>query len=203
MPVRKAIQLLKRVTKKFLRKRTLKKRKLTAREELDQKIKSIHEKLLEQPEWKSAKTVMLYVSIGSEVDTRRLLEKLLKEREKQVVVPVVEGKKLSAALLEELEKLRENELGVPEPVNVKRIPPEKIDLIVVPGVAFTEKGHRLGLGGGYFDSFLREVYSKKPDIPTIGLAFECQIRKWIPKEPHDQKVKKIITEKRVIECHRK
>ncbi|MCD6414691.1 MAG: 5-formyltetrahydrofolate cyclo-ligase [Candidatus Diapherotrites archaeon] len=199
MPINKILKPFRGATKKFLRKRTLKKRKLTAREELDQKVKSIHEKLLEQPEWKNAKTVMLYVSIGSEVDTRRLLERLLREKRKRVVVPVVEGEKLSAVLLDKLDKLKKNELGVPEPVDTKRIPPEEIDLIAVPGVAFTKKGHRLGLGGGYFDRFLREVYEKKPETPTIGLAFECQIKRWLPKEPHDQKVKKVITEKRVIE----
>ena len=72
---------------------------------------------------------------------------------------------------------------------------KEIDLIVMPGVAFDRNGHRLGHGGGYYDRFLKTMYSK---IPRIALAFDFQILPKIPREIWDVPVDEIMTELEVI-----
>jgi 5-formyltetrahydrofolate cyclo-ligase len=87
--------------------------------------------------------------------------------------------------------------GILEPKKEKIKPTSihEIDIVLVPGVAFDRFGHRLGQGGGYYDWFL-----SKTNVVSIGLAFEFQILKEIPVEPHDQRVDLIVTEEKLIEC---
>ena len=71
--------------------------------------------------------------------------------------------------------------------------PSQIDLLIVPGLAYTQAGYRLGFGGGYYDRFLRDYDGK-----TISLAFNCQMIPQIDLEEHDLPVSKIITNTEVI-----
>lgn len=71
----------------------------------------------------------------------------------------------------------------------------QIGAILVPGLAFTESGHRLGRGAGFYDRFLDSV----PAALRVGIAFELQIKSQIPTEPHDATVDIILTESRCIE----
>ncbi|MEK7196768.1 MAG: 5-formyltetrahydrofolate cyclo-ligase, partial [Nitrospirota bacterium] len=72
-----------------------------------------------------------------------------------------------------------------------------IDLVIIPGAAFDTQGNRLGYGAAYYDKLLATMERK---IPIVAPAYEEQIVEKIPAEPHDIKVDKIITDKRVIEC---
>ena len=67
---------------------------------------------------------------------------------------------------------------------------EKIDLFIIPGLAFDAKNKRLGRGKAYYDRFLREL---PPDKITIGLAFDFQMMKDLPEDSHDIPVSKVIT----------
>ena len=78
------------------------------------------------------------------------------------------------------------------------MPPQKIDCAVVPGVAFSMDGTRLGMGGGYYDVFL----PKAPKTVKIALAFQCQIVEHIPSLPHDCGVDWIVTEQGVFKANR-
>lgn len=69
--------------------------------------------------------------------------------------------------------------------------PLTIDVVIVPGTAFTPDGHRLGQGGGWYDRFLTQV---KPGCVTIGVAFAPQIVESIPVEPHDVRLDTVITD---------
>lgn len=73
----------------------------------------------------------------------------------------------------------------------RRLPPERMDLVIVPGLAFDRNGHRLGRGGGYFDRFLEKVPAQ---VPRIGLAFRFQVVARLPRESHDQPVDRVITD---------
>ncbi len=75
---------------------------------------------------------------------------------------------------------------------------DEIDLFLVPGVAFDPSGTRLGFGGGYYDRLLTKAQKK----PILALAYEIQITANLPCEPFDIKIKKIITESRVIDCEK-
>ncbi|NCO84597.1 MAG: 5-formyltetrahydrofolate cyclo-ligase, partial [Nitrospirae bacterium] len=77
---------------------------------------------------------------------------------------------------------------------------DDMDLIIIPGAAFDASGNRLGYGAGFYDRLLTGM---KKIIPVIAPAYEEQIVEKIPSEPHDVKVSKIVTDKRVIECEGK
>ena len=77
------------------------------------------------------------------------------------------------------------------------MPPETIDCVIVPGVAFSRKGARLGHGGGYYDRFF---YEKAPQAYRVAVAFSCQIMDDIPMEDHDVLMHRIVTEKESIIC---
>jgi len=68
--------------------------------------------------------------------------------------------------------------------------PRNIDVVVVPGVAFTADGHRLGQGGGWYDRFLSDVGD---ETVTIGVCFAEQVVSVVPQEPHDISVRRVIS----------
>lgn len=80
--------------------------------------------------------------------------------------------------------------GILEPVKKCRVSPEKIGLVVVPGIAFDKKGNRLGRGKGYYDRFLELL---PESVPRIGLAFDFQILPFLPVNPHDLSVDSTIS----------
>lgn len=69
------------------------------------------------------------------------------------------------------------------------------DFVVVPLLAFTADGHRLGQGGGHYDRWLAAY----PDVPAIGLAWDCQIADALPYEPHDRPLAAVVTPTRIYE----
>jgi 5-formyltetrahydrofolate cyclo-ligase len=98
--------------------------------------------------------------------------------------------------LRDLSELKHVHFGIlePEPQFLRPMPLSEADLILVPLVAWDERGYRLGHGKGFFDIALATV----PEKLTIGLAFEAQRVDQLPIEPHDVPVKMIVTEKRVL-----
>ena len=89
--------------------------------------------------------------------------------------------------------MHEASYGILEPVKIIEKSPNKIDLIIVPGIGFDKRGNRLGHGKGYYDKLLRKLKTIK-----IGLAFELQIVDQIPTDENDVPVDLIITEERII-----
>lgn len=69
--------------------------------------------------------------------------------------------------------------------------PALLDVVVVPGLAFTPDGRRLGQGGGHFDRFLPRL---RPDCVTVGVAFAEQVVADLPTEPHDVRVQLVVTD---------
>ncbi|MEQ9453312.1 MAG: 5-formyltetrahydrofolate cyclo-ligase [Phycisphaeraceae bacterium] len=153
---------------------------------------AIRRRLLELPELAEADTVFAYVSFQEEVATHRLLDQLL-EQGKTVAVPVVAGEELVPHLLHDLDDLYPDRFGVPAPQTRVRLDVEP-DITLVPGLAFSPAGERLGRGGGYYDRFL----AGHPDTLAIGVAFEAQVLDTLPTESTDHPVRILVTEKRVI-----
>lgn len=146
--------------------------------------------LYNQPEWMNAHTIGLTLSQSFEVDTAPIILHA-RHMGQQVVVPrTLPGRQMEFVELNEDTDFDETSFGVLEPHDGKVYSPAEIDLIVVPGVAFTTSGHRIGFGGGYYDRYLKNYLG-----PTISLALTTQLaeeNEWVPDE-YDQHVDKVLT----------
>lgn len=85
--------------------------------------------------------------------------------------------------------LKEGFKGIPEPMGGKAAVPCKEDLMLLPGLAFTKEGRRLGYGGGYYDRYLSAC---KVCPYLIGLSFSCQVAEELPREPFDYQVDELL-----------
>ncbi|MDO4618101.1 MAG: 5-formyltetrahydrofolate cyclo-ligase [Clostridia bacterium] len=176
--------------KKHLRKKALAKRNALTLEYREKSSLKIFEKLISMSEYKSAETVLLYASFGSEVDTEMLIKRALKDK-KTVCLPrcIKESRQMEIVPIKSLDDLKEGAYGIKEPVGNGI---SDADLVIVPLVAFTKEKDRLGYGGGYYDRFLANA-----DTKSIGIAFSCQIEENVYPENTDIKLQKIVTEKEV------
>jgi len=151
------------------------------------------------PEYAAATTVMFYVYVRTEVRTRHSLPKALQSG-KRIVVPYCVNNELELFLLGDMEELAIGMYKILEPraelrdIAAKKLAPEDLDLVMVPGVAFDRTGARMGHGFGYYDKLLQHA---RPDAPLVALAFECQLFPEVPTQSHDIFMDKIITEKTV------
>lgn len=144
----------------------------------------------------SAKNIMIYYSVRKEVQTEALINYLLKTG-KTVALPVCTRERdLNAAVIKDLGQLQPVAFGLMEPgPEASLLEPNQLDLIVAPGVAFDEKGYRLGHGAGYYDRFL----SKAINSFKLGLAYDFQIVTKVPVENHDIGMNGILTPSRYLE----
>lgn len=162
------------------------------KEEKREKDSIIKEKLSSLPEFKEAKTVGFYVSLASEVDTEALIDEALRAG-KTVVVPVMDGDDLKFHRIEDRKAdLAEGPCGIlqPDKSREKLFPKDRMDVVIVPGVAFSKEGARLGKGRGFYDRFLKDLPHR---VKRIGLAYDLQIIQDLPVAPHDVPVDTVIT----------
>lgn len=193
--------------KKRLREKLLRRRNTIPSALKVQKEASIEKRLFDLEEFKKAKSILLYVSFRSEVDTTRYLLDIIKLG-KKLILPVVDSRHKVLKLYEvkDTSELEPGYMGIPEPgiKESRRCALKDIDIVVIPGTGFDLKGNRLGYGGGYYDRLLsyesKQLAGVENHIPTIALAFEEQIGEEIPAEPHDIRVDMIITDERLISC---
>lgn len=144
--------------------------------------------------YRDAQTVMLYMPIKGEVSTYPIINMCLTEG-KRVIVPVIKDKEIVPCLLESLDDMETGEFNVLVPSSQISVPLETIDLICIPGVAFTEGCYRLGYGGGYYDRFLPRLNT---DCFKVGIAFDFQVLHFMAVEEHDYKLDMVLTEERFI-----
>jgi len=161
------------------------------------KSRAIVERLDALPGVRGAERLLLHRSLPSEVATEALLATAL-ARGQRVFAPRVAGRRLRFVEIDYDTRWRRSTLGVFEPESGSEIDfAEASLLVVVPGLAFDERGHRLGRGGGHYDRFLAEARAAN-DVEAIAVAFELQIVPEVPAEAHDQRVDRVVTEKRTI-----
>ncbi len=145
------------------------------------------------PEYQEADIVYAYMDCKHEVETRDMIRAAWAAG-KRVAVPKVQGEQMQFYYIQSFEEdLEEGYFGIQEP---KEIHPANVEkaLLMMPGVAFDEDRHRVGYGGGFYDRFLEA----HPQMVTVALAFEFQVKSEVPFEEFDIRPAKIVTEKRVI-----
>jgi 5-formyltetrahydrofolate cyclo-ligase len=179
-------------TKGEIRKEILKNLNSQADKEVSRKSEIIKKKLFSLPEFEKAKFVMFYASKPKEVATKSMIDKALRAG-KRVALPrcTSKGTVVAKEIRNRHTDLEKGTYGIREPRKHRRnVEPDKIDIVIVPGVAFDKKNRRIGRGKGYYDRFLESL---PRDAVKIGLAFDFQIVKNLPVDSHDIPVSKVIT----------
>lgn len=133
----------------------------------------------------------VYLASPDEIDLKDFISFLL-ERGEKVVSPRWNGEAYDLAVLEGIDDscLRVGPMSIKEPAEAKIVPPSEVMTWIVPGLAFSPDGGRLGYGGGWYDRFLAD---KAPSAVTIGVARPFQRVAELPIEPHDIRLDEVIS----------
>ena len=128
--------------------------------------------------------VAVYLASPDEIDLCAYIERLLRLG-RQVVAPRWNGETYELAALKGLGPghLRRGPMGIMEPAEAEVVPPGEVGRWIVPGLAFTRDGRRLGYGGGWYD---RVLSAAAPDAVALGVAHPFQMVDELPAEPHDR-----------------
>ena len=155
--------------------------------------------LIELPQYHAAQTVMWYLDTGTELRTRHVLPAVLAS-EKKIVIPYCVNKELRLWLLYSLDELVPGSYGILEPPkdrwreHARHMEIVELDVIVIPGLGFDRRGHRLGHGQGYYDKLLARA---DPQTLLVGLCYQSQVFNEIPVGPKDVNMHMLITEKHI------
>lgn len=176
------------MTKQELREQVKASIKLMQFEEREAASVRICQRIIGTPEWKEAKSVLLYASLPDEVT----LDMLINDAEqcgKQILLPVVDGDDLHIRLYDPDRIVCSEKYHIKEPADCcpALSDLDGIDLAIIPGRAFTRDGLRLGRGKGYYDRTLPSL-----SCPKWGVAFACQVVDDIPVDPWDIRLDRII-----------
>jgi len=150
----------------------------------------IFEKIKKEKMFLQAECIFCYLAYGTETKTDKIIEEILRLG-KTLVVPKCtdENGTMIAVRINSTEELKVGMYGIKEPASDTSFDKEKIDLAIVPGLAFDKKGFRLGYGKGYYDRFL-----SGSGIKTIGICRKELLLETIPKDKTDIAVNKVITD---------
>lgn len=155
--------------------------------------------LLTSEIFQASQHIACYWALDHEFDCALIIEKIW-GLQKQCYLPVLSltEKSLHFVSYEASDVLQSNRYRIYEPVNTQPMATEDLDLVIVPMVGFDLKGHRLGMGGGYYDrtfSIFHKNLRKK--VYLMGLAYECQQVDELPVESWDVAVDSVLTEKKM------
>ncbi len=186
------------LTKAQLRKSCLARRAALTTARRRQMSAAIAKHVCAMPAFQDSQTVMLYMALPQEAQTAAILAES-RYQGKRVTVPVVKPCGLVAAELPTGQlQFQPGPFDIPEPaVSTAIIPPEDINCVMVPGLAFDRRGARLGFGKGYYDRFLCRLPAT---THVCGLAFSVQIVQHVPDLPHDVRMQSLVTEQGVLLC---
>jgi 5-formyltetrahydrofolate cyclo-ligase len=140
--------------------------------------------------FRDARCLALYSAIHNEVCTDEIVGQAL-DAGKTLVFPRISGEVLEFVIIESPTELRPGAFGVLEPKGCNLLPAEKLDLIVVPGVVFDQRGHRLGYGRGYYD---RALAGCRSHCVKVGFAYDFQLVEELPVTEYDETLSVLITE---------
>ena len=173
-----------------LRKKILQEMKALSQEQKQAIDQALIERLLQHPFYQEAKVIATYLSFPHEFQTQELLEQALKDG-KKVLIPKTYPKGRMDFVVYDPQQLVKTSFGLLEPQgNLEVVDASQIDLIHVPGLAFTMKGYRIGYGGGYYDRYLEQFAGH-----TMSTVYPCQIRDFSP-ENHDIPVQEVLIDER-------
>ncbi|QBP18649.1 5-formyltetrahydrofolate cyclo-ligase [Acetilactobacillus jinshanensis] len=130
----------------------------------------LYHRLFTNEKWQQAKTVAVTMSTPIEIPTMPIIRHAWQDHKSVVIPKTLSQRKMVFCYYDRDTKLQRDRFGILEPVKNHVINANNIDLMIVPGVAFTKKGDRLGFGGGYYDRYLKKYHGD-----TIALARKLQV----------------------------
>ncbi len=156
-------------------------------DELAALSRQVAQQLMAHESWQQSRVVLLYSSLPDEVQTDLLLQAAL-DAGKRVFLPVVVGDDLELKPYGSHTLMHKGAFNISEPEGAALTDLSVIELAIVPGMAFTPAGTRLGRGRGYYDRLLPQLRRAR----TIGLCFPFQLVDFIPTEPHDIRLDSVV-----------
>ena len=169
-----------------LRKKILQEMKTLSQEQKQAMDRVLTERFLKHPFYQEAKTIATYLSFPHEFQTQELIKRMLKDG-KKVLIPKTYPKGRMDFVVYHPQQLVKTSFGLLEPQgDLEVVEPSQIDLIHVPGLAFTTEGYRIGYGGGYYDRYLEHF-----DGHTMSTIYPCQVQEF-NSENHDIPVQEVL-----------
>lgn len=159
-------------------------------EDKDLKDKLIRKNLRELDLYKKARSVFVFISYRSEVDTKGIIDDILADG-KKLLVPLVKGSEMIAVEVKGIDDLEPNKMGILEPKDGEEV--TEVDLTLTPGLAFDKAGYRLGYGGGYYDKFFSKV-----DTIRMGIGYYDQFVESLVHEDYDKPLQYLVTDRGLI-----
>lgn len=184
-----------KTAKKELRTQLLSRMRQYSSDFYEKSDNAIFQNVIELPEYKSCNRILCYCSIGNEIDTRQLIDFSI-SCGKEVALPTALNKgKMDFALIDcDIKDLPLGPYNIPAPPSsAKVVKPKNGDIIIVPAIQFDIHGYRLGRGGGYYDRYLKDC-----NALSIGLCREIFLSNSVPRENHDIRVDRVVTENAVL-----
>ena len=170
-----------------LRKKILQEMKALSQEQKRAMDRALTERFLHHPFYQEAKNIATYLSFPHEFQTQELIEQALKDG-KKVLIPKTYPKGRMEFVVYHPQQLVKTSFGLLEPKgDLEVVDPSQIDLIHVPGLAFTTEGYRIGYGGGYYDRYLEHFAGY-----TMSTIYPCQVQEF-NLEDHDIPVQEVLT----------
>lgn len=169
-----------------LRKKILQEMKTLSQEQKQAMDRALTERFLHHPFYQEAKNIATYLSFPHEFQTQELIEQALKDG-KKVLIPKTYPKGRMEFVVYQPQQLVKTSFGLLEPQgDLEVVEPYQIDLIHVPGLAFTTEGYRIGYGGGYYDRYLEHFAGH-----TMSTIYPCQVQEF-NFENHDIPVQEVL-----------
>ena len=166
--------------KKELRRQIREQKRAMTEEQIVAASARLGELFLNCQQYKDAQTIYGYLPYNQEVRTVPMLEQAMKDG-KRVAVPKCYGEEMRFIYMDDLSKVEKGYANIPEPIADDPVADDKTALVLMPGMAFTRDGKRMGYGGGFYDKFL----AAEPQHPTVALCYDFQMVEDVPTEDYD------------------
>lgn len=178
--------------KNKLRKEISKEKENVSFLELEMRSKEVFATLEALDIFQKAKNIFIYNSLKDEVQTMSFINRWINQKNFYLPVTTAQGEIFFRKYTDQ-SNLQSGSLGISEPEGENYTDYRKVDMVIVPGIAFDRKMNRLGRGKGYYDRFLSQT-----SIPKVGVCFDMQLKDQIPVETHDVKMDYIVSENEIL-----
>ena len=173
--------------KALLRKQIREQKRAMTQLEIQEKSEKLTKLFLDTDLYKNAQTIYGYLPYNQEVRTTEILRQAMQDG-KKIAVPKVYGDEMRFICLQDLSAVEKGFSGIPEPVADGPVGDDPNALVLMPGLAFDQEGHRIGYGGGFYDKFLEN----EPNHPTVALCYDFQMLPHLETQSHDVPVDLVI-----------